>query len=270
MKKILIICCQIVKMMIVVVVVYALCWLPLHCIHILGDAYPTTIWGYEHIQTIWMGCHWLAMSSCCWNPIIYCWKNDTFRAGFLYALLGRCPCRSIRRRTSHLFDLQPAFSPSMAAVEAPFCLGARSRTGRWPSAAVAVGVPSRTNKATISRSTRGGSIRVIASQVAQFGRSSTAIPTRNATETESVLLGRLNMVESSSRTPRAPNVSVHESDDVVSVETGSSRLVPVATGVKRRVRELCKPSLSRKLNSHAQTKQTNNQPRTASRSDRQK
>ena len=81
---------QMVKMMIAVVVVYALCWLPLHCITLIGDTHPV-IWNYRHIQTIWIACHWLAMSNCCYNPIVYCWMNDNFRSRFRYAL--RClPC----------------------------------------------------------------------------------------------------------------------------------------------------------------------------------
>ena len=40
---------------------------------------------------MWIACHWLAMSNCCYNPIVYCWMNEKFRAGFRYAF--RCfPC----------------------------------------------------------------------------------------------------------------------------------------------------------------------------------
>jgi len=73
------------------VVVYALCWLPLHCVTVLGDLDPA-VWKFEHIQLVWIGCHWLAMSSCCWNPIVYYWTKDTLRAGFSYALGTWCPC----------------------------------------------------------------------------------------------------------------------------------------------------------------------------------
>ena len=38
------------------------------------------------------------MSSCCWNPVVYYWTNDTLRAGFTYAVGSWCPsCALIAR-----------------------------------------------------------------------------------------------------------------------------------------------------------------------------
>nr|CAB3517167.1 unnamed protein product [Spodoptera littoralis] len=31
---------------------------------------------------MWFACHWLAMSHCCYNPIIYCYMNNRYRRGF--------------------------------------------------------------------------------------------------------------------------------------------------------------------------------------------
>jgi len=45
----------------------------------------------RHIQTVWILCHWLAMSHCCYNPFVYCWMNDKFRAGFR-RLFNWFPC----------------------------------------------------------------------------------------------------------------------------------------------------------------------------------
>ena len=79
-----------VKMMITVVIIYALCWLPLHSITLIGDAHPS-IYSYKYIQTVWISCHWLAMSNCCYNPMVYCWMNSRFRTGFTHVF--RClPC----------------------------------------------------------------------------------------------------------------------------------------------------------------------------------
>jgi len=83
--------------MIVMVVIYALCWLPLHCVTVIGDLQPT-IWNFDGIQLVWIACHWLAVSSCCWNPVVYYWTNDTLRAGFTYALGSWCPC--VRQSTT--------------------------------------------------------------------------------------------------------------------------------------------------------------------------
>ncbi|KAI0208585.1 Tachykinin-like peptides receptor 99D, partial [Lamellibrachia satsuma] len=77
-------------MMITVVIIYAMCWLPLHTITLVGDAHPN-IWTYRYIQIVWISCHWLAMSNCCYNPMVYCWMNSRFRNGFKYALRA-CPC----------------------------------------------------------------------------------------------------------------------------------------------------------------------------------
>ena len=81
---------QLVKMVITVVIIYGICWLPLHSITLIGDAHPS-IYTYKYIQTVWISCHWLAMSNCCYNPMVYCWMNSKFRTGFKSAL--RClPC----------------------------------------------------------------------------------------------------------------------------------------------------------------------------------
>ena len=80
---------QMVKMMITVVIIYGLCWLPLHTVTIIGDVHPS-IFNYKYIQPIWISCHWLAMSNCCYNPMVYCWMNSRFRNGFKH-VLKFCP-----------------------------------------------------------------------------------------------------------------------------------------------------------------------------------
>ena len=76
--------------MITVVIIYAVCWLPLHTITLIGDT-NQNIWTYRYIQIVWISCHWFAMSNCCYNPMVYCWMNSRFRNGFKYALRA-CPC----------------------------------------------------------------------------------------------------------------------------------------------------------------------------------
>lgn len=61
-------------MMIVVVIIFAVCWLPFHLYFIMTSTFPT-ITEYEHIQEIYLGIYWLAMSNSMYNPIIYCWMN---------------------------------------------------------------------------------------------------------------------------------------------------------------------------------------------------
>ena len=71
--------------MLTVVIIYALCWLPLHIVTLIGDT-DNAIWHFKYIQVVWISCHWLAMSCCCYNPMVYCWMNSTFRNGFRYVL----------------------------------------------------------------------------------------------------------------------------------------------------------------------------------------
>jgi len=73
------------------------------------------------------------MSNCCYNPIVYCWMNDKFRAGFRY-MFRWCPC--VRRPDA------PPYGRWMthAGVGTPASPGAMTRsTGdrvRWASATV--------------------------------------------------------------------------------------------------------------------------------------
>ncbi|KAF8794946.1 RYamide receptor-like [Argiope bruennichi] len=72
---------KMVKMMITVVSVFTLCWLPLNALIVAGDEHDI-IWQFSHIHYVWFVCHWLAMSSTAYNPIIYCWMNSKYRDGF--------------------------------------------------------------------------------------------------------------------------------------------------------------------------------------------
>lgn len=74
-----------IKMMIMCVMAFTLCWLPFNTLLVVGDQYPD-IYLFSHINYIWFGCHFLAMSHACYNPLIYVWMNARFRSGFAYVL----------------------------------------------------------------------------------------------------------------------------------------------------------------------------------------
>lgn len=230
-------------MMIVVVVVYALCWLPLHVITLLGEL-RHTIWTYRHIQTVWNGCHWLAMSSCCWNPIIYCWTNDSFRAGLAYALLGRCPCRSIRRRASRRLMAaavvaggQPTAAPPLllapaSVVAAMLPPGAVQTPGRGDDA---VGQASTSSASRTGGGQRTGAVSAAAELVAV---------SRQYASVESVLM-----------TSRSPSPIVREQQRPLSTTaigrpttTVTVAAATAAAGATRRAPLTCRPSIARKLN----------------------
>lgn len=83
-----------IKMMLTVVSAFTLSWLPLNTLIVVGDEYDA-VWQFEHILYVWFTCHWLAMSSACYNPIIYCWMNSKFREGFHY-VFRRLYCLSTK------------------------------------------------------------------------------------------------------------------------------------------------------------------------------
>lgn len=68
-----------IKLLITVVVVFALCWMPLNLYHILTKFHPDTRTFTYHGTTFFVF-HWLAISSTCYNPFVYCWLNESFRA----------------------------------------------------------------------------------------------------------------------------------------------------------------------------------------------
>ncbi len=81
-------------MLIIVCVVFALCWLPLNIYHIRAD------FGLgNYSSTIFLICHWFAMSSVCYNPFIYFWLNKHYneraRAIFNVCLSMKCIHKSV-------------------------------------------------------------------------------------------------------------------------------------------------------------------------------
>ncbi|KFO29889.1 probable G-protein coupled receptor 83 [Fukomys damarensis] len=65
---------QTLKMLITVVVVYVVSWLPLNLYLLLLSS--ESISSHNGLYFFF---HWLAISSSCYNPYIYCWLSDSFR-----------------------------------------------------------------------------------------------------------------------------------------------------------------------------------------------
>ncbi|KAI5175036.1 Prolactin-Releasing Peptide Receptor [Manis pentadactyla] len=85
-------------LLVVVVVVFAVCWLPLHVFNLLRDLDPSAIDPYA-FGLVQLLCHWLAMSSACYNPFIYAWLHDSFREE-LRKLLLTWPSKIVLPRQS--------------------------------------------------------------------------------------------------------------------------------------------------------------------------
>ncbi|GFT09126.1 probable G-protein coupled receptor 83 [Nephila pilipes] len=67
-----------IKMLVIVLIAFTVCWLPLNVYHTYQDS-RGKVGLRKHNTTIWIVCHWFAMSSVCCNPFIYCWLNEKFR-----------------------------------------------------------------------------------------------------------------------------------------------------------------------------------------------
>ncbi|XP_064607344.1 RYamide receptor-like [Liolophura sinensis] len=90
---------KMVKIMMIIVILYAICWLPLHVVTLLGDQNPA-LYDRPFMPIAWISFHWLAMSNSCYNPFIYYWMSNTFKLGFKSLLICRC-CVCKHRNTRH-------------------------------------------------------------------------------------------------------------------------------------------------------------------------
>lgn len=88
-------------MLVCVVIFFAICWLPINLYHLFQEFMPSYFRKFvAYKSTIYFVCHWLAMSSVCYNPFIYCWLNKNFRSG-AYACLV-C-IRNVGRKLNYSF-----------------------------------------------------------------------------------------------------------------------------------------------------------------------
>ncbi|KAM9314835.1 G-protein coupled receptor 83 [Pholidichthys leucotaenia] len=92
-------------MLLLVVGVFAICWFPLNCYVVLLSSQ-----AIHSSNALYFCFHWLAMSSTCYNPFIYCCLNPTFRQE-LRLLFDRC-----RRRQRATVALEPELCPAAACA----------------------------------------------------------------------------------------------------------------------------------------------------------
>lgn len=85
---------KVVKMLVIVVAMFGVCWLPLHMFTLILDFYPAVMHtvDYHVLTSLFICCHWLAMSNSFANPIIYGFTNESFRADLLTLFYMWFPC----------------------------------------------------------------------------------------------------------------------------------------------------------------------------------
>jgi len=71
-------------MLFVIVLFFAICWLPLHTFAFAIDFNPELVnfkteYDKQLVIAIYYTVHWIAMSNCFVNPIIYSFLNDNFK-----------------------------------------------------------------------------------------------------------------------------------------------------------------------------------------------
>ncbi|XP_035516739.1 probable G-protein coupled receptor 83 [Morone saxatilis] len=92
-------------MLLLVVGVFAVCWFPLNCYVVLLSSQ-----AIHSSNALYFCFHWLAMSSTCYNPFIYCCLNPTFRQE-LRLLFNMC-----RRKQRAVVGLEPELRPAAACT----------------------------------------------------------------------------------------------------------------------------------------------------------
>uniref|UniRef100_A0A182N054 G-protein coupled receptors family 1 profile domain-containing protein n=1 Tax=Anopheles dirus TaxID=7168 RepID=A0A182N054_9DIPT len=113
------------RMTLAVVAAFVVCWLPFNVLLLAPLDDPM----WEPLPYLWFVCHWLAMSHSCLNPLIYCYMNAKFRAGFRVLLLrplGRRGCGCLRHSARLPVAAAGAsgceLTPRPASRSAPFTL----------------------------------------------------------------------------------------------------------------------------------------------------
>lgn len=83
-----------IRMLVIVVALFSISWMPLNMYHILLNFHPDRT-AFVPNSNVYLGFHWLAMSSVCYNPLVYCWTKGAFRAELrksIMCLMRNRPC----------------------------------------------------------------------------------------------------------------------------------------------------------------------------------
>ncbi|KAH7646776.1 hypothetical protein HUG17_2314 [Dermatophagoides farinae] len=132
-------------MLILIVAMFGICWMPLNLYHLLVD-FHLIIANFN----IFLICHWIAMSSVCWNPFIYCWLNESFRKGATKMIIFICCCCCPRIRRQFLMKRRTSeFIPIGGSGVGVRSVGAGAGGGTISGGCVVtIGIASTTSSST--------------------------------------------------------------------------------------------------------------------------
>ncbi|KAI0234103.1 Orexin receptor type 1 [Lamellibrachia satsuma] len=72
---------RVAKMVMAIVAVFAVCWLPIHCVHLRNDFNSNR--QYSNVPYIAKTvAHFMSYASSAFNPVIYAFMSDSFRQSF--------------------------------------------------------------------------------------------------------------------------------------------------------------------------------------------
>lgn len=70
------------RMLIAMVTIFGGCWMPINIVNIVDDFFDGVANNWLHYRLCFFITHCLAMSSTCYNPLLYAWLNENFRIEF--------------------------------------------------------------------------------------------------------------------------------------------------------------------------------------------
>ncbi|CAG2118536.1 unnamed protein product, partial [Medioppia subpectinata] len=84
-----------IQMLTIALLAFAIAWLPVHLIHMI-DFYITPLLPNDcNFSPYYLFVYWLAVSSVCFNPFIYCYLNNDFRSAAKSVLMCRFGRREV-------------------------------------------------------------------------------------------------------------------------------------------------------------------------------
>lgn len=130
------------NVLIAIAAVFAISWLPLNIYNLIADFNYRLLTSenvtYQHAYIAFAVCHAVAMSSACWNPILYGWLNTAMKAEILLISRSVCRCFDWPEDTSLPDDVfrsyrfnELSFSPSMLIARPPTSANVQNANGGY-------------------------------------------------------------------------------------------------------------------------------------------